>query len=80
MSINEIEAFIEQHMEKPVTVGYQTINLGNGSPEEQESGLLEGQFTGDSDNAGRTMRYHLIANDGQRYYLFADEITYAEVA
>lgn len=73
---------IESHFGRRVKITYFSVNQGNGTPEEQESGTLIGRFNGDSSNAGRTIRYEFDAEAGQnntgnpqRYYFFVDEIT-----
>lgn len=80
MQIDEIETFIETFQGQPIMLSYHTTALGNGADDEREDGTLTGYFTGDSDNAGRTMRYRFVAKDGTRHYLFADEITALEAA
>lgn len=65
---------IAQHLQRPVRITYRTINLGNGSSDEQEHGTLIGHFTGDANCMGRTWRYDFISKDGEHFYLFADEI------
>lgn len=71
MTINEIE----DAQEKRVAVTYQTINLGDGSEDDQESGVVLGMFNGNSHNFGRTIRFEFEPKNGSpRMFLFADEI------
>jgi hypothetical protein len=71
MTINEIE----DAQEKRVAVTYRTINLGDGSEDEQESGIVLGTFNGNSSNFGRTIRFEFEPENGSpRMFLFADEI------
>jgi hypothetical protein len=69
---------VENFFGKQVRVSYLTINQGNGDPDEQEDGELEGVFSGESDIYGRTIRYHLKTSEGDPYFIFADEITEIE--
>ena len=72
-TLQQMEDLMEDMMETPVEIIGRTINLGNGSPDEQEDFCLIGEFNGNSDNAGRTIRYH-FDSEGKHYYFFWDEI------
>lgn len=70
--------WIERVGSEPVTVYYRTINMGNGSEEEQEEGAIQGHFTGDTDTLGRTLRYTVRSDKGVLHYLYIDEIVEIE--